>query len=278
MKLATLRTPTGTIAVRVTEDGVGIELPGVPDVGALLKHPDYARLSNGGTEAHDLHSADWAPVVPHPGKIICVGLNYRKHITEMGGDLPEFPTLFAKYPEAITGPYDCIEVPDYAAHALDWEGELAVIVGRTVRRADYTTAAQAIAGYSVLNDLTMRDYQNRTGEWLQGKTFEASAPFGPVLVTTDEFGFGDLRTTVNGELKQHASTSDLVFNPVQLVEYISAIITLNPGDVIATGTPGGVGHARSPAQYLRDGHRVVIDIDGIGRLANTIAVLPEVPR
>ena len=278
MKLATLRTPTGTIAVRVTEDGAGIELPGVPDVGALLSHPDYARPSNGGTEEHDLHSADWAPVVPHPGKIICVGLNYRKHITEMGVDLPEFPTLFAKYPEAITGPYDSIEVPGYAAHALDWEGELAIIVGKTVRRADYTTAAQAIAGYSILNDLTMRDYQNRTGEWLQGKTFEASAPFGPVLVTTDEFGFGDLRTTVNSELKQHASTSDLVFNPAQLVEYISAIITLNPGDVIATGTPGGVGHARSPAQYLRDGDTVVIDIDGIGKLANTIAVLSEVPR
>ena len=140
MRLATLRTPTGTIAVRVTEDGVGIELRGVPDVGALLSHPDYARLSNAGIEAHDLHSADWAPVVPHPGKIICVGLNYREHITEMGGGLPEFPTLFAKYPEAITGPYDCIEVPDYAAHALDWEGELAVIVGK--QSAGRTTPRQ----------------------------------------------------------------------------------------------------------------------------------------
>ena len=277
MKLATLRTPTGTIAVRVTEEGVGIEIPGIPDVGALLAHPDYATLSNVGADAHDLRSADWAPVVPRPGKIICVGLNYRKHITEMGRDLPQFPTLFAKYPEAITGPYDGIEVPDYAAHALDWEGELAVIIGTTVRRADYFTAAEAIAGYSVLNDLTMRDYQYRTGEWLQGKTFEASTPLGPVLVTPDEFGFGDLCTTVNGELKQHASTSDLVFNPAQLVEYISAIITLNPGDVIATGTPGGVGHARTPAQYLRDGHTVITEIDGIGKLANTIAVLSEVP-
>jgi len=140
MRLATLRTPTGTIAVRVTEDGGGIELRGVPDVGALLSHPGYARLSNAGIEAHDLHSADWAPVVPHPGKIICVGLNYREHITEMGGDLPEFPTLFAKYPEAITGHYDSIEVPDYAAHALDWEGELAVIVGK--QSAGRTTPRQ----------------------------------------------------------------------------------------------------------------------------------------
>ena len=277
MKLATLRTPTGTIAVRVTEEAVGIEIPGIPDVGALLAHPDYATLSNARGDAHDLHSADWAPVVPHPGKIVCVGLNYRKHITEMGRDLPQFPTLFAKYPEAIAGPYDRIEVPDYAAHALDWEGELAVIIGRTVRRAGYSTAAQAIAGYSVLNDLTMRDYQYRTGEWLQGKTLEASTPLGPVLVTPDEFGFGDLCTTVNGELKQHASTSDLVFNPAHLIEYISAIITLNPGDVIATGTPGGVGHARTPAQYLRDGHTVITEIDGIGKLANTIAVLSEVP-
>jgi acylpyruvate hydrolase len=277
MKLATLRTPTGTIAVHVTDDGVGVEIPGIADVAALLRHPDYTTLRNTGTRTHDLDGANWAPVVPRPGKIICVGLNYRKHITEMGRDIPQYPTLFAKFPETITGPYDPIEVPDYAAHALDWEGELAVIIGKTIRRADHATATQAIAGYSVLNDLTMRDYQYRTGEWLQGKTFEASTPMGPVMVTPDEFGFGDLRTTVNGEIKQHASTKDLVFHPARLVEYISAIITLNPGDVIATGTPGGVGHARTPAEYLSHGHTVTTEIHGIGQLTNTITVLPTQP-
>ena len=254
-----------------------------PDVGVLLTDPDW-RSARGGAR-HDLASVALAPVVPRPGKIFCVGLNYRTHILEMGRELPPFPTLFAKFPEALVGPTDPIEL-DPASDAVDWEAELAVVIGARVRRAGPDEAAAAIAGFSVLNDVTMRDWQYRSVQWLQGKTFEASTPFGPQLVTPDELPGGvapalDLTCTVDGELVQAANTSDLVFSPVALVEYISTIVTLNPGDVIATGTPGGVGHARTPPRYLTDGSVLVTEIVGLGRLTNTaragVPARPTVP-
>jgi acylpyruvate hydrolase len=213
----------------------------------------------------------WAPVVPSPGKIICVGLNYRNHILEMGRELPEFPTLFAKYPEALIGAYDDLVLPAVAADAVDWEAELAVVVGSSARNVDEAAAADAIAGYSIMNDVTMRDYQYRTPEWFQGKTFEGTAPFGPVLVTADEFTLGaSLRGEVDGEVVQEVSTDDLVFNPAALVSYISHILTLKPGDVIATGTPGGVGHARKPPRYLSAGSTLLTAVEGIGELRNRV--------
>ena len=191
-------------------------------------------------------------MVPAPGKIVCVGLNYRNHIQEMGRELPEYPTLFAKFAEALIGPHDDIVVPEYAAAQLDWEAELAVVIGKTGlpgrrgrRRRGY------IAGYSVINDVTMRDYQYRTLQWFQGKTFEETTPFGPFLVTDDDARAPGSRPVVDGEVMQSATTDDLVFSPAKLVAYISHIVTLNPGDVITTGTPGGVGHARKPARYIR---------------------------
>jgi acylpyruvate hydrolase len=272
MKLATLRTEGGTRAARV-EDGVAFELD-APDVGALLAAGNWRERAGAvdGTH-HELATADFAPVVPHPGKIICVGLNYRAHILEMGRELPEFPTLFAKYPEALIGARDPISL-DPASRTVDWEAELAVVVGTRVRRADETTAEAAIAGFAVLNDVTMRDWQYRSAEWLQGKTFEGTTPFGPVLVTPDELPGGtrprlDLRGIVDGETVQAANTGDLVFDPVALVRYISDILTLNPGDVIATGTPGGVGHARKPPRYLAEGSVLVTEIEHLGRLENT---------
>jgi acylpyruvate hydrolase len=275
MRLATLRTSDGTIAVRV--DGANAtEIPGVADVGQLLTDPDWqsrAALADGPVrELADLADEAWAPVVPRPGKIVCVGLNYRNHILEMGRELPEFPTLFAKYPEALLGPYDPIVLPPNAADAVDWEAELAVVIGRTVRNADETEAEAAIAGYSVMNDVTMRDFQYRTPEWFQGKTFEATAPFGPVLVTPDDFRLGEmLQGQVDGETVQQTPTDDLVFGPAALISYISHIFTLRPGDVIATGTPGGVGHARKPPRYLVPGSTLVTRVEGIGELRNVVA-------
>jgi acylpyruvate hydrolase len=271
MRLATLRTGSGTRAVRV--DGNRYLDLGVPDVGALLANPSWPEIAAGATDPVDTGPAvDFAPVVPNPAKIICVGLNYRSHIREMGREMPEFPTLFAKYPEALIGPTDPIEMAP-ESESVDWEAELAVVIGRTARRASADQAAAAIAGFAVLNDVTMRDWQYRTPEWLQGKTFERTTPFGPVLVTPDELPGGvrptlDITCTVDGAIVQKAETGDLVFDPVALVEYISTILSLRPGDVIATGTTGGVGHARKPPRYLSDGSRVVTEISGIGRLDN----------
>jgi acylpyruvate hydrolase len=273
MQLATLRAEGGTIAVRIEGDGF-VRIPDCSDVGELLRDGAWferAAAAGAASPLADLSATAWAPVVPAPGKIVCVGLNYRNHILEMGRELPEYPTLFAKYPEALIGAYDDLVLPDVAADHVDWEAELAVVIGRRARRVDESEAAEAIAGYSVMNDVTMRDFQYRTPEWFQGKTFEASAPFGPVLVTADEFRVGGmLRGIVDGETVQQTATDDLIFGPAALVSYISHIITLNPGDVIATGTPGGVGHARKPPRYLAAGSTLVTSVEGIGELRNAV--------
>ncbi|GAA1828106.1 fumarylacetoacetate hydrolase family protein [Pseudonocardia ailaonensis] len=280
MRLMTLRTAAGTRAARVEgEHAVEID---APDVGALLADPGWrARAEAADGIRHELTGADVAPVVPRPGKILCVGLNYRTHILEMGRDLPAHPTLFAKFPEALIGPGDPVRL-DTEAEAVDWEAELAVVVGAPVRRAGEDDAAAAIAGFAVLNDVTMRGWQYRTTQWLQGKTFEATTPLGPELVTPDELPGGvrpalDLRCTVDGETVQSANTADLVFDPVALVAYISTILTLNPGDVIATGTPGGVGHARKPPRYLRDGVVLGTEIQLLGSQHNPVRAGAAIP-
>lgn len=273
MKLATVRTQAGTRAVRLESDRY-IDL-GVADVGVLLAHEDWRELAARDGDALPRES-DLAPVVPTPGKVVCVGLNYRSHIIEMGRDLPQHPTLFAKFADAIIGPHDDI-VAAPESQMVDWEAELVVVIGRTVRRADRTAAAEAIAGFTVMNDVTMRDWQFRTREWLQGKTFDSTTPLGPVLVTPDELPGGvspalTVSTTVNGTEMQSAGTADLLFTPVDLVEYVSTMITLRPGDLIATGTPAGVGHARTPQVFLAPGDKVVTEISGIGRLENTVVL------
>jgi acylpyruvate hydrolase len=275
VKLATLRTTTGNTAVVVTDDSA-IEIPGVADVGALLLNADWhavAEAADGKVRPLDSIADDaWAPVVPQPGKIICAGLNYRKHILEMGRELPEHPTFFAKYPEALVGANDQIELSPLS-DAVDWEGELAVVIGSPVRKATEEQASAAIAGYAVFNDVSMRDFQYRTLQWLQGKTFEHTTPFGPYLVTTDEWTPGPtMKTVVDGETMQDVSTGELVFSPAALISYFSHIVTLNPGDVIATGTPGGVGHARKPPRYLVDGSVLQTSIDGLGEQRN-VAVM-----
>ncbi|MER5997130.1 fumarylacetoacetate hydrolase family protein [Nonomuraea angiospora] len=268
MRLATLRLPHRTTAARIDGD-LAVEV-GAPDVGALLTDPRWREVAAAADgPRHPLSTADLAPVVPRPGKIVCVGLNYRNHILEMGRELPEHPTLFAKFAEALVGPYDDIALPA-VSDAVDWEAELAVIIGTAARNVSPEQAAASIAGYSVINDVTARDYQYRTLQWLQGKTFESSTPFGPYLVTPDELEgvTMTMQCEVDGEVVQETDTSDLVFGPAELISYVSRIITLQPGDVIATGTPGGVGHARKPPRYLADGNKVVTRIAGLGELVN----------
>ncbi len=270
MRLLTLRTPAGKRAVRQDGDTL-TEIEGFADVGELLRTADWeatARAADGPT--HTLDGADLDAVIPYPGKIICVGHNYQNHIKEMGREVPEYPTLFAKYQESLIGPNDDLALPQ-ESDAVDWEAELAVVIGKKGRRISEADAPDHIAGYAVLNDVSMRDYQFRTLQWLQGKTWEKSTPFGPALVTRDEFSTGPLMTTeVDGETMQQTSTGDLVFTPEFLVCYISTIITLNPGDVIATGTPGGVGHAQDPKRYLQEGQVLVTTIEGLGQLKNRV--------
>ena len=273
MKLATIRTDAGTRAVKVEDDRL-VDL-GADDVGDFLARSDWReRAESADGTSYPLQGTELAPVVPQPSKVVCVGLNYKNHIQEMGRDLPEYPTLFSKFADTLIGATDDIRRPD-ETDAFDWEVELAVVVGKRVRRATTAQAEEAIAGFTVLNDITCRDWQFRTREWFQGKNWDATTPVGPYLVTPDELPGGvrptlDVRLTVDGEVMQSDTTGDLLFDPVALVEYVSTVIRLNPGDIIATGTPGGVGHARKPERYLVGGETVVTEIDGIGRLTNRV--------
>lgn len=273
MKLATIRTGGTTRAVRL--DGEAMVDLGFPDVGTLLNQDGWPeRAASAAGTAYPAADADFAPVVPTPSKVVCVGLNYRNHIQEMGRDLPEHPTLFAKFADCLIGAGDDIVRPG-ETERFDWEVELAVVVGKQVRRARGAEAEAAIAGFTVLNDITCRDWQFRTREWLQGKMWDSTTPVGPYVVTPDELPGGvrpslDVRLFVDGEVMQSDSTGDLLFDPVGLVEYVSTIVRLNPGDLIATGTPGGVGHARRPERYLLGGETVVSEIQGIGRLENRV--------
>ena len=271
MRLATVRTGDGTHAARVEGDTL-VELDAT-DVGELLRAGPAAHMVAGvptGVE-YAVADADLGPVVTDPGKIICLGLNYEDHIREMGRELPAYPTLFAKYTDALIGARDDIVLPR-VSDAVDWEVELACVIGRAVRHASDEEAAEAIAGFTVANDISMRDYQSRTIEFLQGKTFEHSTPLGPWLVTPDELGgpTPDLavRCEVDGVVRQESRTAKLVFTAVDVIRYVSDIVTLRPGDVILTGTPGGVGHGMHPPVYLQPGQVVRTAIEGIGELVN----------
>ncbi|NLU83111.1 fumarylacetoacetate hydrolase family protein [Rhodococcus sp. HNM0569] len=269
MKLATLRTSDGTAAARLDSDGYTV-VPGYPDVGTLLGRPDWRELAESAHGASRPADAELAAVVPSPSKVLCVGLNYKTHIEEMGRELPSHPTLFAKFADTLTGPRDAVEAVD---PELDWEGELVAVVGREAHRVNETEAADCIAGYTVADDISMRGWQYRTTEWLQGKMWARSTPVGPVMVTADEFdpATARLRTTVNGVTMQEHAIADLLFAPAALVAYISTMVPLHPGDMILTGTPGGVGRGRTPAVYLAPGDVVEVTIDGIGMLSTPIS-------
>ena len=268
MRLATIRDGGGTRAVRIDGDQA-VDL-GEDDVGAVLRRDGWRAWAEGaGGAARPVEGLDYAPLVLRPDKVVCVGLNYRNHILEMGRELPEHPTLFAKYRSALIGAYDDIVLPA-VSDQVDWEAELAVVIGAPARHVTADEASACIAGYSVLNDVSARDFQYRTLQWLQGKTFESSTPVGPWLVTSDEAPGPSREITceVAGERMQQADTADLVFDPARLVAYISDIFTLEPGDIIATGTPGGVGAARTPPRFLADGDEVVTRIGGVGECRN----------
>ena len=277
MRLVTVRIDGATRAGRVSGDE--IVLLDAPDVRAVL---DAGPVTGGGLpvaeagNAMALADADLAPLIPAPDKIVCVGLNYRDHAAETNSPLPTAPIYFAKYRRALTGPYDPIRLPPpEVSTRADWEVELAVVIGRDVRNAGPDEALAAIAGFTVLNDVSIRDWQTRTTQFLAGKTFEGSTPVGPALVTVDEIGDGtglNVSCIVDGVTKQSSNTDQLVFGPADIVADLSTIMTLDPGDIIATGTPGGVGMARNPEEWLTPGAVVRTAIEGLGEMVNTCVV------
>lgn len=278
MRLATIRLGGSTAAARLDGDTLTV-LP-FADVAALLASgPDWQQTAAQGTgPTVDYGDADLAAVVPHPEKVLCIGLNYRSHALEANLELPDHPVLFAKYWRSLIGPNDPIEIP-HNSDEVDWEAELGLVIGRPTRYVDEEHALDSVAGYTIINDVSMRDWQRRTSQYLQGKTFEASTPVGPLLVTPDEIDHGrSLRITcaVDGEVMQDANTNDLVFSCAQIVSYLSQIITLSPGDLIATGTPAGVGGGRTPAIFLLPGQTMTTSIEGLGEQRNLCVESAEV--
>lgn len=210
-----------------------------------------------------------------PGKCLAIGLNYRDHALEMGTPLPRHPIVFNKQATAIQAPFGPLHLPR-VSDALDFEGELVCVIGRRCRHVPRERAVDVIGGYCVGNDVSVRDWQKRTGQFTMGKSFDTHAPFGPWLVTADELPDPhalNLSTWVNGELRQSSSTAQLIFDCFDLVTHLSQAFTLEPGDLIFTGTPAGVGAAENPPRYLRAGDRVRVEIEGIGAIEN--AVVPE---
>lgn len=272
MRLATLRIDGEPRAAVLCEQGVHL-VGRFEDVGALLRDSGGLDLAKDAADA-----GDWRPFeedsllqpVLSPGAVVCVGLNYRDHILEMGRELPVHPTLFSKLPRALTHPFAEIAIPR-STTMLDYEAEVAIVIGRAGSRVPRERAWEHVAGLTLINDVTARDLQRRTVQWFAGKTLQESSPIGPWVVTPEELGdVGglELRLTVNGELRQAAKLDGLVFDVPALVADLSEIFTLEPGDVIATGTPGGVGDASG--RLLKDGDVVEVSMDGIGRLRNVV--------
>jgi acylpyruvate hydrolase len=278
MRLVTFSHEHGSRAGVIVGDGAA--MLGYDDVGALLRAGERgleeARKAVD-TGAADRQLADLRLLKPvaAPTAVVCVGHNYRSHILEMGRELPSAPTLFAKIPTALTDPYADVPLP-VDSPSVDYEGELAVVIGAGGRNIAPEAAWDAVAGLTILNDVSMRDHQRRTIQWFAGKSWEASTPVGPQVVTLDEisdFDSLELCVTVNGDERQRAVLGDLVFDVPTLVSDISRIFTLRPGDMIATGTPGGVGEAREPAAFLRDGDVVEVSVSQIGALRNRFVAL-----
>ena len=210
------------------------------------------------------------PPVADPSKIVCIGLNYRDHAAEVKMDLPEYVTVFAKWPNTLIGDGAPIVLPA-ESHRVDYEAELAFVIGARARHVSEADAYGVIAGYTCFNDVSVRDYQMRTSQWTLGKVFDTHGPCGPVLVTRDEIADPHalrIRCSIDGEMLQDSSTAQLVFGIPRLVAELSAVMTLEPGDIVATGTPAGVGTSRTPKRWIRPGERVRVEIEGIGVLEN----------
>lgn len=245
-----------------------------PDLKALIKADAFALLAaDDSGKSHSHESVKFLPVIPNPDKIICVGVNYLPHIKEMGRETPDYPVLFVRFPGSVVGHQQNIIRPK-VSEKYDFEGELAIVIGKKARHVRRQDAFDYIAGYCCFMDGSVRDWQKHTMQFTAGKNFSQSGAMGPWLVSRDEVPVPaalQLTTRVNGDVMQEGALSDLLFDIPFLIEYCSTFTELLPGDVIATGTPGGVGAARTPPVWLKNGDTVEVDITGIGLLKNVVA-------
>ncbi|MFI9628793.1 fumarylacetoacetate hydrolase family protein [Streptomyces sp. NPDC052042] len=271
MRLASVVVGGRESAARV-ESGCYHLLP-YRDVGELLRRPEWRTLAGAEGETARADEVRLLPVVPRPDKIVCLGRNYAEHVAETGNDLPEHPVLFSKFRASLTGPYDDVPMPR-ASDRLDWEAEVAVVIGVGGRDIPEAEALSHVAGYTVSNDLSVRDWQSRSRQWLAGKAWDGLTPLGPHLVTDDELPPGaaglEISCEVDGVVMQQAGTDKMIFDVPTVIAEISTFTLLEPGDVILTGTPSGVGNAREPKIFLSPGQVVVTRVEKIGETRNRI--------
>lgn len=277
-RLGTIEPDTGTVVdLETASTDLDIGIPS--ETRTLLSRPrwretvdlvsDYALDEAVGL--HDHEAVDLLSPLSEPQKIICVGLNYVEHIEESDEDRPDNPVLFSKYASALVGPGEAIEWDPELTAEVDYEVELAAVVGRRARRVDPNDARDHVAGYTVANDVSARDLQFADDQWVRGKTLDTFCPIGPAIVTEDELGDPEDRSLwaeVNGERLQESTTKNLIFGIDELVSFCSQAFTLEPGDLILTGTPTGVGAFRDPPIFLDDGDRVTVGVEGVGELTN----------
>ena len=242
-------------------------------LSGLLRGGLLDELQPGPGEGIPVESATLLPPIGDPDKIVCIGLNYRAHAAEAGIDPPERPTFFGKFVNALAPPVATVRLPE-GTEKVDFEAEIAVVIGARCARVAPDAALDHVAGYMLFNDLSARDWQFATPQWMPGKVFDGSAPCGPALVTPDEAGLHDaieFKLELNGEVMQEASTADLIHSVPEVVAHLSELMTLEPGDVISTGTPSGVGSTRDPHVWLKAGDEIVISSPTLGELRTTIA-------
>jgi 2-keto-4-pentenoate hydratase/2-oxohepta-3-ene-1,7-dioic acid hydratase in catechol pathway len=233
---------------------------------------DIAEARPSNRDVFPIEGARLGPPIPDPEKIICLGLNYKSHAEEAGFTPPEVPILFSKYRNALTGPTSPILLPG-VSEEIDYEAELAVVIGKRCKTISAEEALGCVAGYMALNDVSARDLQFRTGQWLSGKSLDTFAPCGPALVVDeiDDPQNLNISACVNGQVLQQSNTGNMIFSVAETIAYISQLMTLQPGDIIATGTPEGVGFKRTPPIFLQDGDIVEVEIEGIGKLRNPVS-------
>ncbi len=279
MRFVTLRRWEGVDepAVLVDDQIVGLRDAGFPDMISVIAGGAEAAdriqrwlYSPPGGEQFDPLKVRLRAPIPRPPKVICVGLNYRDHAEETGLKIPEVPTIFAKFPTCVIGPREPIVLPRNSSRP-DYEAEFAVVIGKGGRHIPEDRWQEHVFGYTCFNDVSARDFQMATSQWMMGKTFDTFAPVGPAIVTADEIPNPhnlDISLVLNGDVMQHSNTRNLIFTIPRLIAHLSSVFTLEPGDIIATGTPSGVGFARTPPRYLKPGDEVVVRIDGLPELSN----------